>query len=641
MFKVLLLAFFLFPNWLFGREKLMPTSQVIFFVASTVMPSPSENIVFPKDAGVLNVKDYGAKGDGITDDTAAIQAALNAYPNGKRIIYLPNGTYLVSSPLSWPAGTPGTGNDYKNTILQGQSQRNAIIKLQDQAPGFTDPQNPKAVIFTGPAPAQRFGNSIRNVTVETGRDNLGAIGIQFNASNQGSLRQVTIRSGDGQGVAGLDMDFTDEIGPLLVKQVVIQGFQYGIKTGHTVNSQTFEDITLENQTVYGFWNDSQVINIRKLTSHNAVTAIYNGTGGKAHLTLLDSSLVGLGSASNHPAIKNKATLLVRGLKTSGYRAAIESGNTAITPANVSEFVSSPVVSLFPSRATTLNLPIQETPEVPWDDPIATPWANVQTFGAIPNDGKDDTAAIQAAIDSGRTTVYFPVGNYHLERTVLIRHNVRRLIGTEAEVEVPNTVNPGFKVVAGKAPIVVFERIHSGYEPTPTLENASDRTLVIRDATNVSGKMTGRGNVFIENVVSNPFSSWTFNRQNIWARQFNVENTGTHVTNNGGNLWILGFKTERGGTLIHTRARGKTELLGGLAYTTTADADGTQNAPMFLNDESVISISLAEVKYNEDAPNYTTYVREIRGGVTRDLPGNKLPNYWGSGKNIPLYVGSEN
>lgn len=43
----------------------------------------------------VSVKDFGAVGDGVTDDTAAIQAALDA---GKRV-YIPTGTYLVSSRL--------------------------------------------------------------------------------------------------------------------------------------------------------------------------------------------------------------------------------------------------------------------------------------------------------------------------------------------------------------------------------------------------------------------------------------------------------------------------------------------------------------------------------------------------------------
>lgn len=46
---------------------------------------------------VLNVKDYGAKGDGSTDDSAAIQAAIAALPSAYGSLYFPAGRYIYSS----------------------------------------------------------------------------------------------------------------------------------------------------------------------------------------------------------------------------------------------------------------------------------------------------------------------------------------------------------------------------------------------------------------------------------------------------------------------------------------------------------------------------------------------------------------
>lgn len=57
---------------------------------------------------VFNVKAYGAVGDGVTDDTAAIQAAINACAAaGGGVVFVPTGTYLCSSaPQSGPSGSP-------------------------------------------------------------------------------------------------------------------------------------------------------------------------------------------------------------------------------------------------------------------------------------------------------------------------------------------------------------------------------------------------------------------------------------------------------------------------------------------------------------------------------------------------------
>jgi hypothetical protein len=48
--------------------------------------------------GVKNVKSFGATGDGITDDSAAIQAAVNWTSGANRgVIYFPAGSYYVGT----------------------------------------------------------------------------------------------------------------------------------------------------------------------------------------------------------------------------------------------------------------------------------------------------------------------------------------------------------------------------------------------------------------------------------------------------------------------------------------------------------------------------------------------------------------
>jgi hypothetical protein len=58
-------------------------------------------------SGVYNVLEYGAVGDGTTDDTASIQAALNAVPGTGGTVYIPDGTYKITNQLV-PHNNAGT-----------------------------------------------------------------------------------------------------------------------------------------------------------------------------------------------------------------------------------------------------------------------------------------------------------------------------------------------------------------------------------------------------------------------------------------------------------------------------------------------------------------------------------------------------
>ena len=72
------------------------------------------------DGAVASVIDFGAVGDGTTDDTAAIQAALNA----SNTVYLPAGSYKVTDKLTLPNNALMFGDDRHNSRLVVESDFN-------------------------------------------------------------------------------------------------------------------------------------------------------------------------------------------------------------------------------------------------------------------------------------------------------------------------------------------------------------------------------------------------------------------------------------------------------------------------------------------------------------------------------------
>ena len=75
---------------------------------------------------------YGALGDGVTDDTAAIQAALNAARPGQ-VVYLPQGTYAVTAPLTVPASVVMSGSS--GNVLSLTSYGSILKPLASWAQG--------------------------------------------------------------------------------------------------------------------------------------------------------------------------------------------------------------------------------------------------------------------------------------------------------------------------------------------------------------------------------------------------------------------------------------------------------------------------------------------------------------------------
>lgn len=137
-------------------------------------------------ASFLSVRSAGAKGDGKTDDTAALRAALQSAAASNQILYIDQGTYLVSDTLVVPAGSRIVGEAYPVLMASGSKFAN-----MNDPTVFVQIGNP------GEAGSIQWSDTIVSTTGSTP----GVILIQWNlAASEGSgLWDVHTRIGGFDG----------------------------------------------------------------------------------------------------------------------------------------------------------------------------------------------------------------------------------------------------------------------------------------------------------------------------------------------------------------------------------------------------------------------------------------------------------
>ncbi|MDR3754322.1 MAG: glycosyl hydrolase family 28-related protein, partial [Terracidiphilus sp.] len=136
----------------------------------------------PSSSEWVNVNTLGVKGDGATDDTAALKQAIDAH----RVLYFPSGHYVVRDTLTLKP----------DTVLIGLHPTLTQIDLLDEAPGFQGVGAPKAVILAPPGGA----NILSGIGMFAGGINPRAVAVLWKAGEQSLIDDVRFLGGHGSGM---------------------------------------------------------------------------------------------------------------------------------------------------------------------------------------------------------------------------------------------------------------------------------------------------------------------------------------------------------------------------------------------------------------------------------------------------------
>jgi hypothetical protein len=239
-------------------------------------------------ADMVNVKDYGAVGDGATNDTAAIQAAVNAAPSTGGIVYFPIGNYKITSAITW-AGKSSlritgarSGQDATNkaTRLVCETVGIAMLDGRDSLHCHID-----GLLLDGNAKAQygiRLGIAathdqhviIEDVVINTVTNGSAvALSLSYNANGAGSVADSTFRNlqinGCKIGVDNYAQDngFYDCVvagcttGGIVVRSFSTSNWHGGIFSGNQNDILLEVGAQAQSQNFYGVWFETSVAGI--------------------------------------------------------------------------------------------------------------------------------------------------------------------------------------------------------------------------------------------------------------------------------------------------------------------------------------------------------------------------------------------
>jgi len=463
------------------------------------------SVALPRTAGSEGVSvtryvdDYGAVGDGVADDTRAIQEAVSAGYNGiwhnaVRVVFGAGKTYRVSRQIVLWAGVH----------LDTDARNPATILLAAHTPGFADPLHVKHVFMSrlsaarpdckdNPSPFPEDPNYYYGrpgappfpgwpwrwpEDYDTAQYDQYKVHPGYGPGNNfwSQIRNLKFRVEPGNPGAGVIHYLNAQGSYLYNLEFDLADAQYAIASGPIIVNCTFRGgrwaVYDPPMMEFGMVVNSRFQGQKEAAYYQAVPAVRSWFGTifenvpvamrlsqPRALVMIGCEVrravvgVSLDSASTRVLIQNLKAVRTETLYRSPRTTLAGRPEGTVT---LPTFVQGDVVDegrwvegggVFP---TNTHLPLESSVPAGFDLSRA---ANVKNFGAVGDGEADDTEALRRAI-AAREIVYLPAGEYRLTDTVMLRRNTK-LVGEHVLacnlVLKPNT--PGFGDPSNPRPLL--------------------------------------------------------------------------------------------------------------------------------------------------------------------------------------------
>ena len=381
-----------------------------------------------------NVKDYGAKGDGVSDDTAAFtklfsELRRDTTKNGA-VVYLPAGRYKITRNLVVPAGVHLRGQ-WNNPALGGTGEETVLLACVDAL----DEE------WTTEAPPQGFLNLGSHATVsdlvvyypEQSADNIQIYPYTVQADTHNvNVKNLTLVNS----YFGVNVGTKDKGSSHVVKNV----FGTVLRRGVNIDYNYSDGVVLGLEFSSDYWrkyadlSDAQVAKVKAFTKANA-TALYIGKSDDYVVCGVDCDVdeyKEVFSVNHNANVNDTAT----GTPPFGYGVAMNLNGAATVmnkPADYNENKSFPMPMDVDGVKGAEKYGYEQAPAR-----FATKAKlfNVVDYGAVADGETDCTFALAAALEdagkNGGGIVYLPEGNYVVSAPLTLPENVE-LLGESQDV----------------------------------------------------------------------------------------------------------------------------------------------------------------------------------------------------------------